>query len=360
MKTTNALLKTLALLLTIGAFAFSTGASAQNLITNPGFENGTTGWSTDCSMEINPEPVYGGTTSSNAVTEIDAERCFNQQVTVSAGAIYDFSFLASRRTGGGTPASVGVNVTITGIPSGTQYLNTNRTYNNTAWGYTNESFSFVVPANSTDTKVNIKFSNYSTVGTYGTLIDNVNFSMNKQSIILPIKLIGFTGEIRNNKAILNWTASNDDQDGKYFIIERAIANGNFDSIGIVAVNGISYSFTDAKMPNGVNNYRLKVVSLASSVYSKIIALDNTAASGFLVYPNPATSSIGFKMNSAISTSVNVVVCSISGSIVSMKQVHLNAGFNVATIDITSLHPGSFFLKISDEKGMNYVQGFCKK
>ena len=118
MKTHNILSKTFILLAIAGSSLFSKGVGAQNLIVNPGFQDGTSGWGTDCSIEINPETVYGGTNAANKVTEIDIERCFKQQVAVSAGATYDFSFKASRRQGG-TPATVGVTVTITGAESGT-------------------------------------------------------------------------------------------------------------------------------------------------------------------------------------------------------------------------------------------------
>src|SRR5687767_4468099 len=81
-----------------------------NLITNPDFSGGSTGWSTNCTIEINPETVYGGSVSSNRVTEIDTERCLYQDVTITPGTIYTLSYRAARRIGGPTPATVGVNV----------------------------------------------------------------------------------------------------------------------------------------------------------------------------------------------------------------------------------------------------------
>jgi hypothetical protein len=359
MKTYNALLKSITFLLISAAMAFSNGAAAQNLITNPGFSNGTSGWSTDCSMEINPESVYGGVSSTNSVTEIDVERCFNQQISVSPGAIYDLSYLASRRQGA-TPATVGVTVTITGVQSGIQYLNVNRTYSNTGWGFTTESFSFTLPSNTTDTRVNIKFSNYLTTGTYGTIVDDINFSVDAQSSVLPLKLMTFAGEMKNNKATLNWKASNDENDGQYFVVERARVSGSFDSIGVVAVTGTSYTFVDNRMPDGSFDYKLKMVSRAGYTYSKIINLDNAGTSGLQLFPNPASSFIGFKLTSVKKSTVNVQVFSASGAMVSMKQVQLNMGVTSGTLDITSLRAGSFFLRVSDNNGNNYVQGFCKK
>ena len=359
MKTANALSKTFKVLLIAATVLFSIGASAQNLIVNGGFD-GSNGWSSDCSMEIYTETVYGGTSSSNNVTEIDAERCFNQQVPVYAGAIYDLSYKASRRTGGGTPTTVGVTITITGLQTGTVYLNENKTYSNTVWGWVNESFSFTLPATATDTKVNIKFSNYVTTGTYGTILDDVNFYMDAQSSVLPLKVMSFSGEVRNNKAILTWTASNDDKDGRFFVVDRLSATGNFDSIAMVAVTGTSYSYTDSKMLNGSNKYRLRIVSRASVTYSKIISLSNAVASDVNVYPNPATTTIAFRLTSSVQSIANVAVYSLSGSVISIRQIQLHEGTNNQNVDISSLRAGAFFLKISDDKGMNYVQEFCKR
>jgi len=335
--------------------------AAQNLVVNPGFTNGTTGWTTQCSIEINPESVYGGI-GSNPVTEIDVERCMNQEVSITAGTIYDFGFKASRRQGG-TPATVGVTVTITGIPSGAQYVNTNYTYTNTGWAYTVESGSFIIPANSTDTKVNIRFSNYVTPGTYGTLIDDISLQTAALQSILPVKLISFKAEEKNNTAVLDWSATNDDNDGRYFIIERA-GNGGFDSIGIVAVSaktGVQqYSFVDHLGAAGVNSYRLKIVNMAGFSYSNIVRLENNKIPNVQLYPNPATSSVSFKMNSANAGTLSIQVYSVAGTLLMQKKQLLDAGVNNVSLDITSLQRGSFYVKISGDNGMHHAQSFCKR
>src|SRR5690349_5541906 len=59
--------------------------SAQNLTTNSSFNNGSTGWTSSCSVEVNPETTYGGTNASNYVTEIDMERCLDQNICILPG-----------------------------------------------------------------------------------------------------------------------------------------------------------------------------------------------------------------------------------------------------------------------------------
>jgi len=67
--------------------------SAQNLTTNSSFSNGSTGWTGSCSVEVNPETVYGGLNASNNVTEIDEERCLDQNVCIMAGVTYKLTFI---------------------------------------------------------------------------------------------------------------------------------------------------------------------------------------------------------------------------------------------------------------------------
>lgn len=352
-------LKTLAVL-AVFACSFNSEASAQNLIVNPGFENGTTGWSTDCTMEIYAENVYGGVSTTNQVTEIDAERCFFQEVSVTAGSTYYVAYRASRRQGG-TPATVGVNVTVTGVESATQFINVNRTYTNTTWAYTNEVFSFTLPLNSIDTRVNVRFANYITVGTYGTIIDDVTVSTGSAGI-LPLKFLAFSGKVKNNAAVLNWSASNDDQTGRYFIIEKSVNQNKFDSIGVVKANDAraNYTFIDNNS-NGAATYRIKAVNANGvSSYSNVIALNNVATVAAKVYPNPAVSNISVAITAVANTVASVQIFNLAGNMVMSKQVNLNDGSNVFSLDVTSLKTGSFFVKVSDGKQVNFAQSFSKK
>ncbi len=335
--------------------------SAQsNLVVNPGFTNGTQGWSTDCTIEINPESVYGGN-NSNPVSEIDIERCLRQEIAVSAGAMYDFSFKAGRRQGS-TPATVGITVKVIGVPSGTVYLNQNRTYTNTSWGLTTESFSFTVPANTTDTRVKIQFNNYITPGTYGTLIDDISLSVNAQSAVLPIRLTNFYANLKTNVALLSWTAQNENNDGSHFIIEKLSRQNIFDSIGKVAVSNTgAYSFADKNLFSGNNQYRLKAINRNGTyTYSNIVSIEYNTTTGFNIYPNPATSTINYSVNSNVKSTASLMIYNISGALLVSRQVRLEEGPNSISMDISSLKTGSFYIKLADNEGMSYVKSFCKK
>lgn len=147
--------------------------SAQNLVTNGGFSSYTTGWSSSCSMEVNPEATYGGPSATNLVTEIDQERCLDQTICVFPGLTYKLTFKATRRMSSPTPATVGITVSVKGVTSNTAYVSQNKTYNNTSWSYTTTTYTFTVPSNSTDRKVTLHINDYNNSTTYGVLLDDI-------------------------------------------------------------------------------------------------------------------------------------------------------------------------------------------
>ena len=155
-------------------FLLTSPVLAQNLAVNGGFTSGTTGWTTLCTTELNPETTYGGSSLTNFVTEIDVERCINQQVCILPATTYRFSYKGSRRTQPSTPASVGITVKITGVQTGTVYLNVNHLYTNTVYGYTTYTYDVTVPAGSADKRLDISFVSFNNTATYGVLIDDMS------------------------------------------------------------------------------------------------------------------------------------------------------------------------------------------
>lgn len=356
--------KTVNKIIALALLVFNAGLlqAQTNLVQNPGFTNGTQSWSTSCSIEINPETVYGGSDATNKVTEIDKERCLYQDIIITPGTQYNFSFKAARRQSG-APATVGLTVKITGRQSGTQYINANKTYTQTSWYYITENFSFTIPSNATDTRIRISFTNYLTGGTYGTLIDDIFFAVDPQSAALPIKLTSFRGTVQNGYAQLSWIANNRDNDGDHFVIERSVAGQNkFDSIDRVELSGISshYSYTDKSLLKTSYQYRLKAVHQDGSyTYSKIVSIGNGMSSNFNVYPNPAINRVQYTLSVPAATTVNVQVYSLSGAIVMNTRSYLQPGENTVSLDLSSLSAGSFFLKVSDGEGNNHVKTIRK-
>ena len=109
---------------------------------------------------------------------------------------------------------------------------------------------------------------------------------------LPIELISFEGQYKNNEVELKWvTASETDND--YFTIQKSSDAANFEDAANIegAGNSISYkyySFIDEPYENKITYYRLKQTDFNGKyTYSKIISIDCSDVTNYFVSYNPA-------------------------------------------------------------------------
>lgn len=188
------------------------------------------------------------------------------------------------------------------------------------------------------------------------------------SSTLPVEWGSFTGAIQNNDATLTWV-SEQESEGKYFVISRSTDGTNFDSIGVIASRNIStaytYEYNDKTMPAGNVSYRIEHVDLDDAVtFSKIVILTNAASStekeNLRLFPNPAVSTLNYTITSLQATRVDIGIYSLSGVLMMTSQVHLSAGSNQNAINIGSLNHGNYFLKIVNAAGtVQSVRSFIK-
>lgn len=187
----------------------------------------------------------------------------------------------------------------------------------------------------------------------------------------PALIMSFDGKVTNNVADLTWVMENE-TNSKWFVIERAGSNGEYDSIGVVTgVNNnnlTTYTYSDNNMLNGLNYYRLRMVDVDGVVrYSKVVSLTNnveetTAATApkMNIYPNPAAATINYTVSSTSSQQVIVQVYNITGVVLLSAAQQLNAGENVQTLAVSNLKAGNYFLKVTNVQGnTQYVQPFVK-
>jgi hypothetical protein len=180
---------------------------------------------------------------------------------------------------------------------------------------------------------------------------------------LPLNFTSFTGIIKNNKAALSWSTTNE-VNNKFFIVERSLNGRNFDSVGQVqAGNNTSntYSFNENNT-NATSYYRIKQVDINGSyTYSSVITLKNTGSSkDVTVYPTQATSTINYVLSSEAPATVTVQVYNITGQPVISQQATLMQGLNVRSVNVSGLVVGSYVLRIQiPATGDNLVKQFSK-
>jgi hypothetical protein len=187
-----------------------------------------------------------------------------------------------------------------------------------------------------------------TVETGGTAIKEAGATWNPSSnsgniTILPIILQSFTATANGNVADIRWTTASE-LNGRSMTVQHSVDGTNFEDIKTVAtaINSSliqNYSYTDYNALNGINYYRLKLVSSDAPVsYSAVVAvkISGAASSSVAVYPTAFTDHFTVKLNDVKSGSVIAKLYNDQGVVVlvqtltgSATQV-INTPANLAT------------------------------
>ncbi|MGB8193867.1 MAG: T9SS type A sorting domain-containing protein, partial [Chitinophagaceae bacterium] len=185
-----------------------------------------------------------------------------------------------------------------------------------------------------------------TASIYFDLNPEIRTNTYKTSVVdnaaLPIHLNTFQGVRNNNIINLTWKASGTEA-GDVFEIERSINGTDFEKIGSVNVSRITnnsgYAFDDNLPVNGLNYYRLKMLSVDGSVtYSRIIVIEfgkNTELY-LTVHPNPASGKkIFIKIEGKVNDVCKIDVLDVNGR----KLLTKNIGIVTSSQYITELSTG---------------------
>lgn len=244
--------------LIIGALLLcSTSIFSQNLVVNGDFSGGGGSWSNGgCTLETGPVSVYGGS-GSDAIAEIDQASCGQQTICLIPGLTYTLQFDASRRTAGGcTPATVGMNILVTGVTSGTNYVNASNNYSNTTFAFTTQSYTFT--AGATDKQVVIRFSVFNNTTTCGVILDNVSFSPSS-ALTIAGPSTACTGQATN------WSVNNI-TGGSGVVYSWSFAGATPASSALPAPTGVTWSTTGSKAVSVVlSNGTCNVITLNTTV-----------------------------------------------------------------------------------------------
>ncbi|MEO8961357.1 MAG: T9SS type A sorting domain-containing protein [Ginsengibacter sp.] len=174
------------------------------------------------------------------------------------------------------------------------------------------------------------------------------------TVVLPIKLSGFSANNKDGDAILNWSVENLDAQSSSFEIEKSLNGTNFENIGAVNLSsntGNNYSFTDRNVnvsdPATVVYYRLKMLDKDGQfTYSEIknIRLYDKGLN-ISLYPNPTMSSSKLNLNLDNPGVVRISITNILGK--QVRQIEFNGlkGFNQKNIDLSGISAGSYMIKV---------------
>ncbi len=177
--------------------------------------------------------------------------------------------------------------------------------------------------------------------------------------MLPLDCIVSCNATRQNSSgIISWTGS-DCAAVQIFEVQKLV-NGSFRTIGTVQpiTNQSDYSFTDANLSAGVNQYRIKAIGFNGDVkYSNTVVLIYNNKTVFIssVSPNPAHDNATVTVSSAGKDNVQFTIYTLSGEKLMQWQTGIVEGNNTVNMDISSLSAGLYLLQASSSSGNSVVR-----
>lgn len=178
------------------------------------------------------------------------------------------------------------------------------------------------------------------------------------SISLPVKLNNFSAALQNEKTLLNWQTTQE-QNSKHFIIERSTDGQNFDAIQTIAAAGSSsvvknYNYTD-NLSNALLQYkkiyyRIKMVDLDGIYsYSIIIPLHLKVKDiSILLSPIPVKNIMQIQTNNLGKGLTIFSIINGNGKVVQQKVESLHTTIQTITLQIGVLPVGSYVLRVTNE------------
>lgn len=174
---------------------------------------------------------------------------------------------------------------------------------------------------------------------------------------LPITLLSFSGTLKGNNVLLDWTTSSE-INSKEFQVERSNDGISYRKIGVIAAAGNSaslksYKYLDIEATD-LNYYRLKLVDIDGyNKLSDIVTVKNNGLSQ-AVFPvtNPFADYIGVRFAKLPKGEVGLRLMDMSGKVINSTRV-FNPLSSVIRIDNTSALSKGLYIVQVENAGKQY-------
>jgi hypothetical protein len=183
--------------------------------------------------------------------------------------------------------------------------------------------------------------------------DTVTISYQSNCTVLANLVTNFRGNISDGHSLLNWT-TNSNNGIEYFEVERSFDGKNFTPVSKIPTRSSNNSSADYSFDENVSlfkipyvYYRLKIKMTAKAmVYSSILRLNiPIGKDDALIYPNPATDNIQLALSSDKKQDAKMLVYNFTGALIETKNLMLNQGTNVFSIDTGKWKPGAYVVQL---------------
>jgi hypothetical protein len=182
------------------------------------------------------------------------------------------------------------------------------------------------------------------------------------NVTLPIELLSFTANCKNNKVSCKWSTASE-INNNYFTIERSTDALHFEPIATINGAGnsnseLNYEYIDSPKDVKTNNtyYRLKQTDYDGKfTYSEVITAicNNSNGLNCNIYPNPTNQVLIVDFADDISEEFSIEIKSFLGQVVMEQKVP--AGSHKIQLSMGDLIDGTYFISV-----MNKHQYFTHK
>jgi hypothetical protein len=169
--------------------------------------------------------------------------------------------------------------------------------------------------------------------------------------LLPVNFTSFSAFATDCKPQINWMVA-EGKEGA-FEVERSTDAIRFASVSKIEGKSsqFSYSVTDLFAPTGKVYYRIKFISKEGKfVYSDILSVTNNCTASVQgiegIFPNPVVNNTAnLIMQFADAQAVDVFVINASGQAIYQQKVFVSKGTGNYPVDVSSITPGLYYVKV---------------
>ena len=253
-------------------------------------------------------------------------------------------------------SSTNVGSDATGVGDFTSlYASINQTLAEGGYPYEWKEYTIVLSGISAGQTGRIAFRHFVTdAGINGANSDYIGIDNVRYDNLLPVHLVNFSAALQNNKPLLQWSVTNEQQMIGYDI-ERSIDGKTFTKIGFVSGKGTTvqkqaYSYTDFNV-NQLNKnkvyYRLRQVDFdGHSDYSKTISLSISKIINWVVTPNPVSAQTAVRLSLEKASQMQIQVINNAGMIVqSINKGLTQPGDYTIPLEMQNVASGVYMIRL---------------
>lgn len=190
--------------------------------------------------------------------------------------------------------------------------------------------------------------------------DVFTITINTGCDVLPVQLVQFTASAEQERSVLRWVASSEENLFQYEI-EKSTDGISYETIGTIKARSSggtiqeSYAYTDPELLTGKAFYRLKMTAINNTTYkhSNVVTLTATRTNIFKLQQvvNPFGKQIKYVIEAPYKEQLDVVLLDASGRSIHQAKIITGQGINSLSMELTGpLQKGVYILNISTSTG----------